>query len=142
MPPIHVYELQAGTAQPQLVRQWGLGPCSSVSAGSPRLPWCSCACVCSGDVSGAVRQARVDSFNAPNSSKVVFLLSTRAGGVGINLATADTVIIYDSDWNPHNDMQVRFESRVMSGRFNLNGQGLKGRLRQQAGRVTASRPWR
>lgn len=59
----------------------------------------------------------MDSFNAPNSSKVVFLLSTRAGGVGINLATADTVIIYDSDWNPHNDMQVRFKSRVRSGSF-------------------------
>lgn len=64
-------------------------------------------CCREGDVAGAVRQARVDSFNAPDSRKVAFLLSTRAGGVGINLATADTVVIYDSDWNPHNDLQVR-----------------------------------
>ncbi|CAN0432338.1 unnamed protein product, partial [Ectocarpus sp. 12 AP-2014] len=36
----------------------------------------------------------------------LFFLSTKAGGQGINLATADTVIIYDSDWNPHNDLQA------------------------------------
>jgi chromodomain-helicase-DNA-binding protein 4 len=48
-----------------------------------------------GKINGAERQVRIDRFNAPNSSKFCFLLSTRAGGLGINLATADTVIIYD-----------------------------------------------
>lgn len=44
-------------------------------------------------------------FNTDPDHKV-FLLSTRAGGLGINLTSADSVIIYDSDWNPHQDMQV------------------------------------
>jgi chromodomain-helicase-DNA-binding protein 4 len=48
-----------------------------------------------GKVPGAERQVRIDRFNAKNSSKFCFLLSTRAAGVGINLATADTVILYD-----------------------------------------------
>ncbi|KAI9681780.1 MAG: hypothetical protein M1829_000525 [Trizodia sp. TS-e1964] len=46
-------------------------------------------------------------FNAPGSEYFIFLLSTRAGGLGLNLQTADTVIIYDSDWNPHQDLQAQ-----------------------------------
>jgi len=59
-----------------------------------------------GTVSSADRQQRIDKFNDPNSTVFCFLLSTRACRLGINLATADTVIIYDSDWNPHNDIQA------------------------------------
>lgn len=64
-------------------------------------------CRIDGAVSWQDRQAAMKQFNSPASDTFVFLLSTRAGGLGINLTAADTVIIYDSDWNPHNDMQVR-----------------------------------
>lgn len=59
-----------------------------------------------GGITGTMRQDAIDRFNAPGAQQFVFLLSTRAGGLGINLATADTVVIYDSDWNPHNDIQA------------------------------------
>ncbi|XP_069804973.1 chromodomain-helicase-DNA-binding protein 3 isoform X2 [Dendropsophus ebraccatus] len=59
-----------------------------------------------GGITGSLRQEAIDRFNAPGAQQFCFLLSTRAGGLGINLATADTVIIYDSDWNPHNDIQA------------------------------------
>ncbi|XP_037904696.1 chromodomain-helicase-DNA-binding protein Mi-2 homolog [Hermetia illucens] len=59
-----------------------------------------------GGITGNLRQEAIDRFNAPGAQQFAFLLSTRAGGLGINLATADTVIIYDSDWNPHNDIQA------------------------------------
>ncbi|XP_052764762.1 lymphoid-specific helicase-like isoform X2 [Mya arenaria] len=52
------------------------------------------------------RQIAMDEFNT-DPDKWVFLLSTRAGGLGINLIGADTVIIYDSDWNPQNDLQAQ-----------------------------------
>jgi SWI/SNF-related matrix-associated actin-dependent regulator of chromatin subfamily A member 5 len=44
------------------------------------------------------REDRIADFNREGSDKFVFVLSTRAGGLGINLQTADTVILYDSDW--------------------------------------------
>ena len=52
------------------------------------------------------RQSQINSFNMPGSSKFIFMLSTRAGGLGINLATANIVILYDSDWNPQVDLQA------------------------------------
>jgi len=59
-----------------------------------------------GSIRGDLRQDSIDRFNAPSSNIFVFLLCTRAGGQGINLTSADTVIIYDSDWNPQNDIQA------------------------------------
>lgn len=59
-----------------------------------------------GSIGSLQKQKRIDAFNAPGSPFFAFLLSTRAGGVGINLATADTVIIMDPDFNPHQDIQA------------------------------------
>lgn len=55
-------------------------------------------CRIDGSTSSEDRENQIDEYNKPGSEKFVFLLSTRAGGLGINLATADTVILYDSDW--------------------------------------------
>jgi len=52
------------------------------------------------------RQRHIADYNQPDSDKFIFLLSTRAGGLGINLTTADVVIIFDSDWNPQMDLQA------------------------------------
>ena len=59
-----------------------------------------------GDTSGGLRQAAMDRFQKKNGA-FCFLLTTRAGGVGLNLQAADTVIMLDSDWNPQNDLQAR-----------------------------------
>lgn len=64
-------------------------------------------CRLDGDSSSDEREEAMEVFNAEGSEKFIFLLSTRAGGLGINLYTADTVILYDSDWNPQMDLQAQ-----------------------------------
>ena len=66
-----------------------------------------------GGVTGRARQAAIDRFCGSEDGSgdeadvaFLFLLSTRAGGQGINLVAADTVIVFDSDWNPQNDAQA------------------------------------
>ena len=59
-----------------------------------------------GETNRVQRRLDVRRFNAPNSPLFIFLISTRAGGLGLNLASADTVILYDSDWNPQVDLQA------------------------------------
>ncbi|SPJ10799.1 chromatin remodeling protein [Plasmodium sp. DRC-Itaito] len=59
-----------------------------------------------GSTPGDERQVRINQFNEPNSKYFIFLLSTRAGGIGINLTTADIVILFDSDYNPQMDIQA------------------------------------
>lgn len=60
-----------------------------------------------GNTKSNSRQELLNMFNAPDSPYSAFLLSTRAGGLGLNLQTADTVIIFDSDWNPMMDLQAQ-----------------------------------
>lgn len=60
-----------------------------------------------GSTTGEERERRMELFNAPDSPYFIFLLSTRAGGLGLNLVSADTVIIFDSDWNPMMDLQAQ-----------------------------------
>jgi len=60
----------------------------------------------SGSTPADAREENMYRFNSPDSPDFVFVLSTRAGGLGLNLASADTVIIFDSDWNPTADAQA------------------------------------
>ncbi|CAI7640933.1 unnamed protein product [Penicillium crustosum] len=59
-----------------------------------------------GTIPSAARRLAIEHYNAPGSTDFAFLLSTRAGGLGINLMTADTVVLFDSDWNPQADLQA------------------------------------
>lgn len=64
-------------------------------------------CRLDGSTKADERQVLLSTFNDPDSPYQVFILSTRAGGLGLNLQSADTVIIYDTDWNPHADLQAQ-----------------------------------
>lgn len=60
----------------------------------------------SGETSRAMRKYIVDDFNQPHSDKFLLLMTTRSGGMGLNLQTADTCVLFDSDWNPQPDIQA------------------------------------
>lgn len=64
-------------------------------------------CRIDGSIPQVERQEQILAFNDPESETNIFLLSTRAGGQGINLAAADTVLLFDSDWNPQQDLQAQ-----------------------------------
>lgn len=63
-------------------------------------------CRLDGQTPVAQRQRIVDSFNSPHSPNFLMLLSSKAGGVGLNLIGASHLVLYDMDWNPANDIQV------------------------------------
>ncbi len=92
-------------------------------------------CRIDGGTEHETRISSIDEFNAPGSSKFIFLLTTRAGGLGINLATADIVVMYDSDWNPQVDLQaedrahrIGQKKQVVIFRFITGGWGRGGWL--------------
>ena len=79
---------------------------ANVSQMTDTYPWA----IQDGTTQVAVRQQLIDDFNDELSTQFAFLLTTRAGGLGVNLTGADTVIIYDADWNPHADLQAMARS--------------------------------
>lgn len=77
-------------------------------------------CRIDGGTDGESRDEQIADYNRDGSDKFVFLLSTRAGGLGINLATADTVILYDSDWNAQCDLQAMDRAHRIGQRRHVN----------------------
>ena len=63
-------------------------------------------CRIDGQTAHEDRDRQIQEYNEDGSQKFIFMLSTRAGGLGINLYTADIVVLYDSDWNPQMDLQA------------------------------------
>ena len=77
-------------------------------------------CRIDGSTDGEWRDEQIADYNSDGSEKFIFLLSTRAGGLGINLATADTVILYDSDWNAQCDLQAMDRAHRIGQRKPVN----------------------
>ncbi|TPX41392.1 hypothetical protein SeMB42_g05049 [Synchytrium endobioticum] len=73
-----------------------------------------------GTVPSEQRKRAMEHFNAEGSNDFVFLLSTKAGGLGLNLETADTVVIFDSDWNPQNDLQAMARAHRIGQKKTVN----------------------
>lgn len=73
-----------------------------------------------GSTSAEEREKRMYRFNSPDSPYFIFLLSTRAGGLGLNLTAADTVIIFDSDWNPMQDLQAQDRAHRIGQRSDVS----------------------
>eukprot|EP00466_Bigelowiella_natans_P016680 jgi/Bigna1/40547/e_gw1.44.10.1 len=73
-----------------------------------------------GSMPSRERQQAMNHFNKKDSEDFAFLLSTRAGGLGVNLATADTVVIFDSDWNPQNDLQAMARAHRIGQKRHVN----------------------
>ncbi|EKX32516.1 hypothetical protein GUITHDRAFT_158980 [Guillardia theta CCMP2712] len=83
-------------------------------------------CRIDGQSVGAERQESIAEFMKEGSDRFLFLLSTRAGGLGLNLQAADKVVLYDSDWNPQADIQIRLaddekKPKVKSAKGSLAG---------------------
>lgn len=77
-------------------------------------------CRIDGNTNGDLRDQQISDFNKEGSEIFMFLLSTRAGGLGINLATADTVVLYDSDWNAQCDLQAMDRAHRIGQRKPVN----------------------
>eukprot|EP00976_Prorocentrum_cordatum_P106206 1194405-Prorocentrum_minimum.AAC.4 len=83
--------------------KWGTGHRVRKGEGALGYKYCRL----DGSTNRVQRMIDVGSFNRPDSDLFVYMLSTRAGGLGLNLQTADTCILFDSDWNPQGERRGR-----------------------------------